>query len=644
MSNPACSEQSPKFGRETLAYLSVWVVALLLRMVYLWQIRRAPGFALLMGDAAVYDEWARQIANGNWLGSGVFYQAPLYPYFLGGLYAWFGRNLLAVRLVQVVIGACSCVLLAAAGRSFFKRSTGLLAGALLAVYPTAIFFDCSIQKSVLDLFLVCGLLAALGRVAERPRHRLWLGTGIVLGLLALTRENALVFVPIVLAWLFVRSCGDPWTKRWQWAGLLLLGLVMVLLPVGVRNLLVGGQFYLTTAQFGSTFYSGNGKEATGFYRPLPLGHAVAGSDREEATALAERAMGRRLTPSEVSHYWTARTLNEIRADVPHWLRLMWKKWLLVWNISEVGDTEDQYTYGDWSPLLRTLSRLLHFGILCPLAAFGVCLTWRQWKRLWLLYAMIPGFALSAIVSTMCSRYRFPLVPMLLLFVAAGLTYLRDVLRETRWRAIWTGLVTAAVAAVICNHPMLSEAVIRAGTHNSLGVYLIQAGRVQEGIEQYRQALRLMPDFADARINLADELQRTGQFKEAIGHYEQALRIKPNDPDAHNNLGIALARVGELNEAIERFQQALQIKPDFAEACNNLGLVLVHAGKIPEAISRYEQALRLRPDYPEAHCNLGVALEQAGRVQEAMGHYEQALRLEPGFVEARQRLARLRTGR
>ena len=169
MANTSSSEKPLNSGREISVYALVWLVALAARLVYWWQIKQAPVFTLLMGDGASYDAWARQIANGDWLGKGVFYQAPLYPYFLGVVYALFGTNLLVVRGIQIAIGATSCVLLAHAGRSFFSRATGLLAALILAVYPTAIFFDCSIQKSVLDLFFVCALLAITGRLSERTK-------------------------------------------------------------------------------------------------------------------------------------------------------------------------------------------------------------------------------------------------------------------------------------------------------------------------------------------------------------------------------------------------------------------------------------------------------------------------------------------
>jgi 4-amino-4-deoxy-L-arabinose transferase-like glycosyltransferase len=345
MANVSPSEKPGRDSHVTMAYVYAFLLALAARGFYLWQIRHALVFTLLWGDAESYDTWACQIAGGDWIGKGVFYQAPLYPYFLGLVYALVGRNLLVVRLIQIVIGAGSCALLAQAGQRFFSRTVGVLAGVILALHPTAIFFDCSIQKSVLDLFFVCALLAILGGLLEKPQRRWW-AAGVALGLLILTRENALVFFPVILTWLFVHWRRKWWRARLRWAGLFVTGLVVVLLPVVCRNRIVGGEFHLTTSQFGPNFYMGNGKDATGLYQPLQWGRGDAQFEREDATQLAEQAMGRKLTPSEISRYWTTEALTDIRGDLPRWLRLMGRKWLLIWNVSEVGDSEDQYTYGD----------------------------------------------------------------------------------------------------------------------------------------------------------------------------------------------------------------------------------------------------------------------------------------------------------
>ena len=124
-----------------LALAGVWFLALALRLVFLAELHGTPFFSVLIVDGQRYDEWALQIARGNWLGSEVFYQTPLYPYLIGFLYKLVGHEVMLVRIVQAVLGASSCVLLAFAGRSFLNARVGLTAGLLLAVYPEAIFWD-----------------------------------------------------------------------------------------------------------------------------------------------------------------------------------------------------------------------------------------------------------------------------------------------------------------------------------------------------------------------------------------------------------------------------------------------------------------------------------------------------------------------
>src|SRR3954470_5484830 len=142
---------------------AIFAVALLVRLVHVWQLRSSPFFATLMGDSRSYDEWARQIAGGDWLGHEVFYQAPLYPYLLGAIYTVAGRHLLLVRIIQALIGSLSCALLASAAARLFSPRTGIAAGLMLALYAPAIFFDGLLQKSVLDVFFVCLALWLISR-------------------------------------------------------------------------------------------------------------------------------------------------------------------------------------------------------------------------------------------------------------------------------------------------------------------------------------------------------------------------------------------------------------------------------------------------------------------------------------------------
>src|SRR6266550_2148240 len=131
----------------------IGLLALMIRLIYLAELRQTAFFTVVIGDGKEYDRWEQQIASGHWIGLEVFYQSPSYPYFLAIIFAFAGHHLIVVRVAQAILGAISCVFLGHAAKEFFNQRAGNIAALLLAIYPPAIFFDGLIQKSTLDLFL-----------------------------------------------------------------------------------------------------------------------------------------------------------------------------------------------------------------------------------------------------------------------------------------------------------------------------------------------------------------------------------------------------------------------------------------------------------------------------------------------------------
>src|SRR6185436_6451642 len=82
--------------------------ALIVRLAHWWAVRNDPYFAWLAMDSQEYDRWAQGIAAGDWLGSRVFFQAPLYTYLLAALYTLFGRSLDAIYIAQIVLAVAGC--------------------------------------------------------------------------------------------------------------------------------------------------------------------------------------------------------------------------------------------------------------------------------------------------------------------------------------------------------------------------------------------------------------------------------------------------------------------------------------------------------------------------------------------------------
>jgi len=613
--------------------------AFLIRLVYLSQVDAIPLFYFLAGDGRTYDEWGQRIAAGDWLGQGVFYQAPLYPYFLGVLQFFIGHNLWLIRFLQIILGAISCGLLYLVGDRLFSRAAGIVAGLLLASYAPAIFYDGLIEKSILDLTLLSLGLYVLLVVTDQGWAK-WLGCGSLLGLLSLSRENALILLPVVAAWIIFHSSERAPALRVRWLGLFFAGVLLVLVPVGLRNLLIGGEFTLTTSQFGPNFYIGNNPAADGTYSSVRKAIHETQLEGADAKRLAERALGRTLTPGQVSVYWFERAVEYIAAQPGQWLKLLGFKWLRVWNAREIEDSDDFYIYQKWSWLLTLLAGFSHFGVLAPLAGIGVWLTLRQWRQLWLLYAMIVSLAASVAVFYVFGRYRYPLVPLLTLFAGAGIVESYRLCRQQAWRALAPTAILALAIALLINWPLQKESGAGAAGYNNLANALAKQGKVVEAIQAAEQALKLRPDLEIAHYNLGNLYVRAGRFDLAQRHFEEALRLSPNYAEAHSNYGQFLAERGDLAAGIEHFHKAIALNPSVARAHLNLAVALAKTGRMEEAIVPLQRAIALSPEAAEPVYYLGSVYAAQSRYAEAEAAFIQALRLQPDFAPAHQSLAQL----
>jgi tetratricopeptide (TPR) repeat protein len=613
--------------------LLIFIVALVVRLVHVWQLKGSPFFDTLLGDANGYDLWAQRLAAGDWIGSEVFYQAPLYPYFLGVIYALFDRDLLIVRIVQAVIGSASCALLGLAGARLFSPRVGLAAGLALALWAPAIFFDAILQKSVLDMFFVCLALWLISGIRDQGSGiGVSLSLGAAMAALTLTRENGLLLVAVVLVWLLWRSRRS--------AVAYIAGLTLVFAPVVIRNYSIDGGFYLTTSQFGSNFYIGNNPNADGTYASIRFGRGSPEFERLDATEVAQEATGRALSPSEVSGFWTERAMAFITSQPGAWLKLTGRKIVLLFNRAEMIDTESLESHAEYSTVLWLLSWVGHFGLLVPLAMFGMSATWPERRRLWLVYALLFTYAASVVMFFVFARYRYPMVPFLLLFAAAAVANPFDS-KQRSFRSLflaqgsrkWQVGAVLVLVAIFSNVPLLSSTLMRAITENNLGTALQERKQYDLAVPHHERAIALRPDYAPAYNNLGAALRGAGRLDEAVASYRKALELKPDFASASYNLANALLEQGNAAASAESFRQSLQATPNSVEAQNNLGIALAAKGDVAGAVAAFRAAVAIDERSVHAHRNLGNMLFDLGQRAEGVAHLERAAALAPAEPEA-----------
>jgi tetratricopeptide (TPR) repeat protein len=144
-----------------------------------------------------------------------------------------------------------------------------------------------------------------------------------------------------------------------------------------------------------------------------------------------------------------------------------------------------------------------------------------------------------------------------------------------------------------------------------------AGRINDAVVRYQQALLRRPNYADAHNNLAVALVSLGKVDDALTHFERAIELKPTSAESHNNLGSWLAAQGRIDAAVTHFGRAIALRPDYAEAhFNRAEIRTFRAG---DAELAELEALAAKSDSPFVHFALGKALEECGDFARAFEH-------------------------
>lgn len=631
-----------------LLSLLVFLLAVSVRLSYLYQIRGNPLFEMPIVDAETYVDQARAISGGEWLGDRPFWQAPLYPYFLAITYALFGEGYTIPRGIQMILGALSCVLLYRIGRRVLGEKIALLASGMACFYGPFLHFEGELLSPALEVFLDLTAVLLLLRAARAPRWTNWLISGAVLGLAALARANVLLFVPAAIAWAWktarehggMGAWGVPPSPHPLLPALsFLLGLALTIAPVTVRNYLIGGDFVLISSNAGVNFYIGNNPEydRTVEIRPGPEWEKLV--DEPRAAGIEK--------PSQRSRYFLAKSWSFIRAHPVSYAGLLMKKLRLFWKGEEIRRNQDVYFLRDYSWILRLLmwkrGLAFPFGLIGPLGLVGMGLSlWHRRNVLLLLF--VASYALSVVLFFVCARYRIPVIPFLLLFGAYALARWIEGLRARRYKALVISVSAFAVLLAGLNHRVgamrpMEDPEIRF----NLGRSYEQKGMYARAATEYAAAVRLAPQDIRARNNLATVYAARGMYDAALREYERALELRPDDPDLMYNLGTAYLRQGRYDRAILYYERIPKTFVDVALAKFNLGYAYMRVRRNTDAIAAYRRAIELDSTYAEAQYNLGYVYSSEGRYEEAIAAYRAALASRPDYPDAENNLGTLYAG-
>ncbi len=513
------SKSGTKYINEGFLAAMVILVAAVVRLFHvIFTARINPLASNLILDSLVYDKWAKAIVWGSELPATRLMQAPLYPWVLSLIYRVFGPNLTAVRSVQALLGILTCAFITVFTRRLFRSSTaGIIAGLLAALYLPSIFYEGVILPATLILFFnALFVLLMVPDTGQAGPARL-MAAGFVLGLSVMAKPVALLLLPfaIVYIWLRTKKFDESATtdirhgvgkKLLRFSAALMIGLIFAIAPLTIRNARMTGKFLPLTTGGGINFYIGNNPRANGFYavpfyRDMPLG-GTPEVQQERMRLLAEAAEKRKLSPGEVSRFWTRETLRHIASEPGKSAALTFRKLLYFFNRYERASVESIPFHREFGGMISL--PLPGYWFVLSLALLGIFLTRKRWDRLILLYGGVLTYLAAAVVFYVLARYRIPVVIFLIPFAGAAISMLLKMIRDRKLfdfviMAIALFMIFYATGLKVARDTSFGKAtrMVR------LGKVYANSGDMDEAIKIWKDALKMDPGHPDAERCLND---------------------------------------------------------------------------------------------------------------------------------------------
>ena len=260
-----------------------WLVAIvavgaLLRIAWIVYANRPP---VTLIDPSFYTLYADRIADGHGYtlpdGSPTAYYPPGYPIALG-VVVWVVRLVAAGDDVAAIAGwfnlllglATIVLVFELARRVFDDTRTGLVAAAVVALWPNLVFHTAvALTETLFNLLVVAALLVLVGRGwHDRPSTRRLVGFGLLLGASILVRPIS-VFLVLALVWAWARPAGWGWRWALTRGALVTAAAFVVIVPWTIRNVRAMDAPVLISTNFGDNFCIGHHEGAKGGFSLTP---------------------------------------------------------------------------------------------------------------------------------------------------------------------------------------------------------------------------------------------------------------------------------------------------------------------------------------------------------------------------------------
>ncbi len=516
------------FRKHTLAIIIVF--GLILRVIHIVFWNQTPYWNGLYLDELFHHIWAKSIIVISIIPKGVFFRAPLYPYFLAAVYSVFNYNSWAPRIIQNLIGLSSIIpIYFLCKRTLGKNKWANLTTILWAICPIQIFFESRLLLDSLFTALIPWLLYFLTRIKNSWKETIV--PGILFGLLATLRPTIFILIPIFIIFLL--------PKLKLKAFFILLFAIIPIIPVTLSNWFCDDRV-LIASQGGINFYIGNNPLSDGSSAIVP--EFGWNWQYRQCKALAEKDEGRELKPSEISNYYFNKGLQFWEKYPKSAVILFFQKIVLLVSAYEIGNNGNIYFLlkGSFLKYILWIGWPLIFS-LAIIGFFGACF---EFKKLFLWSSII--YMIVIVLFFVCSRLRLPIIPMLIVPAGFGIRTIYNSVKRRSFVAFLSFIVLFALLHVSFLSAKKSENSL---SRFSLGNVYLRSGKDSLAIKEYRSALSINSKMRGVNLHIGAYFFKKAQFDSAEYYFQKEIDNEGEMCRALSNLGVVKRLIGEMDSAI-----------------------------------------------------------------------------------------------
>ena len=345
------------------------------------------------------------------------------------------------------------------------------------------------------------------------------------------------------------------------------------------------------------------------------------------------------TAAAKSNYFIKKSIDYIQGNKLQYLYSLGEKFWLFWNGTEIKRNTNIYYSRKHSQLLSvTLWEKwisFPFGIIAPLALLGIGAAWHSYdkQRSPLLHVYLITYIISILLFFVTSRYRMPLIPVLICFSALGLQYVFQLLKHgTTKRKITSALIFIGLLTA-CNWTKAPNIETDAQLYFDLGEIALREKEYSLSETYSRQALQLDPNYNYARHNLAVSLFHQNKFSDALRIAQKSTSENPKRADTQLLLARIYWALNDETLAKKYFQISLNNDPNNGMAHYYYGRFLYKSKNFFDASIHLSKAVNSLPNDAWIHYDVGRAYHKKNDLKKALEYYESSWKISASSIAA-----------